>query len=109
MGIERIIQVAFAEYHSKRNPVERVHAEHTEQLEKHGPFHFNTELYPDTNEHVDGLNKLRDEIREELNMASFGGMHTLVMNGIGDDKNFVFDDSKNLEEFLRMNEEATQT
>ena len=31
------------------------------------------------------------------------------MNGIGDDKNFVFDDSKNLEEFLRMNEEAKQT
>jgi hypothetical protein len=28
------------------------------------------------------------------------------MNGIGDEENFVFNDSKNLEEFLRMNEEA---
>ena len=29
LGIEKIIQVAFAEYHSARNPVGRVHAEHT--------------------------------------------------------------------------------
>jgi hypothetical protein len=108
LGIEKIIQVAFAEYHSKRNPVERVHAQHTKELEKHGPFHFNTALHPNTNEHVDSLNKLRDDIREELNMASFGGTHTLVMNGIGDEENFVFNDSKNLEEFLRMNEEAKQ-
>lgn len=108
LGIERVLQVAFAEYHSKRNPVERVHAEHTKQLEKHGPFHFNTALQPNTKEHVDDLNNLRDGIREELNQASFGGARTLVINGIGDENNFVFNDSKNLDEFLRMNEESKQ-
>ena len=48
LEIERIIQAAFAEYNSKRNPVERAHTEHTKQPEEHRPFHFNTELIPDT-------------------------------------------------------------
>ena len=38
LGLKAVVYVSFAEYHSKRNPVEHVHAVHTKELEKHGPF-----------------------------------------------------------------------
>ena len=38
LGIKKVTQVSFAEYHSKRNPVERVHASEERELAKHGPF-----------------------------------------------------------------------
>lgn len=40
LKLDRITQVSFAEYHSKRNFVERVHAEGNRVLSKHGPFEF---------------------------------------------------------------------
>ena len=36
--LNKVTQVSFAEYHSKRNFVERVHAEENRVLSKHGPF-----------------------------------------------------------------------
>lgn len=38
LKLHKIKQVSFAEYHSKRNFVERVHAEENTVLSKHGPF-----------------------------------------------------------------------
>ena len=100
--------LSYAEYHSKRNPVERVHAVHTVQLEKHGPFHFNSNLHTDTKNHEDELEKSREDIKDELNQANFGGTHNLVINGVGEEENFVFNDAENLEKFLRLNEDKKQ-
>ena len=38
LQLRRATQVSFAEYHSKQNFVERVHAAENEVLSKHGPF-----------------------------------------------------------------------
>lgn len=38
LKLHKITQVSFAEYHSKRNFVERAHAEENRVLSKHGPF-----------------------------------------------------------------------
>jgi hypothetical protein len=38
LDLDKITQVSFAEYHSKRNFVERVHAIEDEALSRHGPF-----------------------------------------------------------------------
>ena len=38
LGLKAVVHVSFAEYHSKRNPVEQVHAAHSKELEKHGSF-----------------------------------------------------------------------
>jgi hypothetical protein len=108
LGLESVVRVSYAEYHSKRNPVERVHAVHTVQLEKHGPFHFRSDLHTDTENHKKEVGKLREEIQQELKQARFGGTHTLVMNGIGGEDNFVFNDTDNLEIFLRLNEDKKQ-
>ena len=37
-GIKKVTQVSFAEYHSKRNPVERMRASEERELAKHRPF-----------------------------------------------------------------------
>jgi len=34
LSLKVVIHLSFVEYHSKRNPVERVHAVHTKELEK---------------------------------------------------------------------------
>ena len=38
LKLQRVVHVSFAEYHSKRNYVERVHATKNEALSKHEPF-----------------------------------------------------------------------
>ena len=38
LQLRRATQASFAEYHSKQNFVERVHAAENEVLSKHGPF-----------------------------------------------------------------------
>ena len=38
LNLKRIVQVAFAEYHSKRNFVERVHSAENFALSRHGPL-----------------------------------------------------------------------
>ena len=108
LKLESVVRVSYAEYHSKHNPVERVPAVHTVQLEKHGPFHFNSNLHTDTKNHKDELEKLREDIKDELNQANFGGTHTLVIDGVGEEENFVFNDAENLEKFLRLNEDKKQ-
>ena len=41
LNLDKVTQVSFAEYHSKRNFVERVHAIEDEVLSRHGPFTAN--------------------------------------------------------------------
>ena len=38
LKLDKVTQISFAEYHSKGNFVERVHAEENRVLSKHGPF-----------------------------------------------------------------------
>ena len=38
LRLDKVVQISFAEYHSKRNYVERVHAEENRVLSKHRPF-----------------------------------------------------------------------
>ena len=40
----QLIKISFADYHSKRNFVEGVHAEENKALSKHGPFSADTHL-----------------------------------------------------------------
>lgn len=104
MGLRLVIHMSFAEYHSKRNPVERVHAVHTKELEKHGPFKV-PNLQVDTLEHKKALCEMREDVEDALKQAQFGGKYTMVTKGVGGENNFVFNDMKNLYAFLAMNED----
>lgn len=70
-----MITTSFAEYHSKRNPLERVHAAEEKQLQKHGPFHVHDQE-ADTDEH-------KAAIAMEALASELGGVlskHLLVGN-----------------------------
>ena len=72
LGIKKVTQVSFAEYHSKRNPVERVHASEERELAKHGPFTRVTEE-PNTAEHKQAMEEMAEQVREVFSHAKFGG------------------------------------
>ncbi len=80
-------QVSFAEYHSKRNYVERVHAEENRVLFKHGPFKSKC-LHPSAstglNEHGQNMEHMASEVTQCLNWAVFGGKPLLCYRGIKD-------------------------
>ncbi len=42
LNLKKITQVSFAEYHSKRNFIERAHSEENRVLSAHGPFMSDT-------------------------------------------------------------------
>ena len=72
LGLKAVVHVSFAEYHSKRNPVERVHAVHTKELEKHGPFQI-ANVKVDSVEHKRKMEEMREDVEDVLRQAKFGG------------------------------------
>lgn len=99
LGLKVVIHLSFAEYHSKRNPVERVHTVHTKELEKHGPFQI-PNLNVDSVEHKKKMEEMHKDLEVVLRQATFNGKYTTVTKGVGGENNFVFDDMSNLHAFL---------
>ena len=73
-------QVSFAEYHSKRNPVERVHASEERELAKHGSFARVMEE-PNTPEHKQAMEGMAEQVHEVFSHAKFGGEPILCVRG----------------------------
>ena len=107
LKLEKVIQVSFAEYHSKRNFVERVHAEENRVLSKHGPFKSDS-IYPNattgSNEHRQNMEHVASEAIQCINRASFGGKSLVCCRGIKDCE-FLFDDEEALHTFMSLSEE----
>ena len=65
LKLDKVTQVSFAEYHSKRNFVERVHAEENRVLSKHGPFHskpIHKNASVGSNEHMENMESVAEEV-----------------------------------------------
>ena len=105
LGLKVAIQLSFAEYHSKRNPVERVHAVYTKELEKHRPFQF-PNLHVDSVEHKKKMEEMSEDVENVLKHAKFGGEYMTVAKGVGGENHFVFDDMSKLYAFLSMTEDC---
>ena len=104
LGIRKVMQVLFAEYHSKRNPVERVHASEERELAKHGPFSRVTEE-PNTPEHKQAMEGMAEQVREVFSHAKFGGEPILCVRGQVGRENFIFDDEEEMHTFLALTEQ----
>ncbi len=103
LKLHRICQISFAEYHSKRNFVERVHAEENRVLSKHGPFnshevHHRPVTVVGSTDHRDNMEHMADEVLKCLQTATFGGNPLLCYRGIKQ-KDFLFDDEESLHAF----------
>lgn len=107
LKLNKITQVSFAEYHSKRNFVERVHAEENRVLSAHGPFQSNTiheQATTGSNQHHENMEAMPVEVQKCLNKATFGGNPLLSYRGIKPDQ-FLFNDEHPLQDFLTLSEE----
>ena len=107
LGLKKILQVSFAEYHSKRNFVERVHASENFALSRHGPFSstaIHPSAVPGTSEHKDNMEAMASEVKKCLNGCTFSGNNLQCFRGIRPDE-FIFNDEKQLKTFLDLTEE----
>ena len=110
LKLQRITQVSFAEYHSKRNYVERDHAEENRVLSKHGPFNSSVAYpiaSPGSKEHHINMERMADDVRQCISHGSFGSKPLLAYRGIKL-QDFVFTDEKVLQTFLSLNEGKMQ-
>ncbi len=106
LKLDKITQVSFSEYHSKRNFVERVHAEENKALGRHGPFRSNT-IHSDADvgseEHKENMEHVATEVIQCLKQAS-AKRPLLCYTGIRE-CDFVFKDEQTLHDFLDLSEE----
>ena len=106
LKLKTLTQKSFAEYHSKRNPVERVHAVQNHALSNEQ--FSSTAIYPEytkgDEKHKANMEHMAEEVRRCIANTQFGGKPCTVMRGIGPRENFVFSDEENLVAFLGKNE-----
>ena len=108
LKLDKICQVSFAEYHSKRNFVERVHAEENRVLSKHGPFTsrpIHQQAQPGTKEHKENIEHVADQVCKCIRQGSFGGRSLLCFRGVRQE-DCVFSDEEQLHTFLGLSEEG---
>jgi hypothetical protein len=106
LQLNKINQRSFAEYHSKRNFVERVHAAENVALSRHGAFcsskvHQNVEKH--SPEHLENMESMAEDVKQCLSCARFGNSFIQCFRGVA--KNVVFNDELKLKEYLNLNEE----
>ena len=105
LHLTKINQRSFAERHSKRNYVERVHAAENESLSRHGAF-SSTKIHPHADpyseEHLENMEAMAQEIRDCLSFTRFGGRFLECFRGVNE---FIFNDEDKLKEFIHLSEE----
>ena len=107
LNIDKVVQKSFAEYNSKRNFVERVHAVENEALSKHGPFdahQIHQTGKTGSLEHRQNITAMAEEIQTCLNSGVLYHGKPLEAFRATCDSNFVFDDEKELKNFLSLSE-----
>ena len=75
LGLKKMCQVSFAEYHSKRNPVECIHATEEKALSKHAPSE-SPRHEPHTPEQKEEMVAIAEEVRIVFSQAKFAGQPT---------------------------------
>ena len=106
LKLKSVTQKSFAEYHSKRNLVERVHAvqNHALSNEQFSSKGIYSEYEKGDEKHKANMEHMAEEVRKCLASTQYGGKACTVMRGIGGQENFVFNDEEHLVTFLGKNE-----
>ena len=108
LNLDSVSQVSFAEYHSKRNFVERVHAAENEVLSRN---YFSSKLVhekadPGSTEHKENMEEMACKVKNCIQQAKFNGHFLQVFRGVAD--KMIFDDEERLHTFLSFSEENKQ-
>ena len=95
-NLDKVVQKSFAEYHSKRNFVERVHAVENEALSKHGPFNSHQvhgHAKTGSQEHKKNMLAMAKDIERCLNFGVLYNKQPLHAFQSIKEGDFVFDTS----------------
>ena len=106
LHLKKCVQVSFAEYHSKRNPAERPHAEENRMLSRHGPFQsdqVHQSVEPGSQEHKENMNKMAQDVISCFRGCTFGGQPFLSFRGVTKETS-LFCDCDQLKHFLALSE-----
>ncbi len=106
LGLKSITQKSFAEYHSKRNPVERVHAVENRVLsnEVFTSKGVHKDYLKGDQQHLENMEHMAGEVKKCLEKAQYGGRPIVTQRGIRPEENFVFNDEDQLLNFLGRSE-----
>ncbi|CAB4029681.1 Hypothetical predicted protein [Paramuricea clavata] len=110
LNVDRVTQISFAEYLSKRNYVERVHAVENNLLSAHGPFNskqVHSVCDTGSEKHKENMEKMAQGVVSCLNKGSFGQRPLLCFRGIADQ--MLFDDEDVLKTFAALSDYRKQT
>ncbi|XP_060592863.1 uncharacterized protein LOC132747483 [Ruditapes philippinarum] len=82
LKLRSLCQVSYAEYNSKRNPVERVHAEENKALSRHGPFKVETKFIKvGSNDHKIVMENMLHEVSSCLRSGTFNNESLITVRG----------------------------
>ena len=107
LGLSKISQRSFAEYHSKRNFAERPHAAANEVLSRHGAFNsslIHENATAGSIEHRENMEEMAKNVKNCLSQAKFGGHFIKAIRGVTENEQ-IFNDEDKLKQFLALNEE----
>ena len=108
LNLDKVTQRAFAEYLSKRNLVERVHAIENRVLSSHGPFcskAIHKSASPGSKEHKENMKHMASEVCKCIGSAFCNKELIQCFWGIGAEDNFVFNDESCLRSFGLLSDE----
>ena len=103
--MDKVTQRAFAEYLSKRNLVERVHAIENRALSSHGPFcskAIHKSASPGSKEHKENMEHMASEVCKCIGSAFYNKEPIQCFRGIDAEDNF---DKSSLKSFSLLSDE----
>ena len=111
LNLDIAAQLSFAEYNSKLNFVERVHAEENKCISGHSIFDskpIHKSFVVGDEKHKENMEAMAKEVVNCISQGSFSGHPLSCVRGIRDDE-YIFDDEKELRQFLLLSEEGKES
>lgn len=106
LQLKSLTQKSFAEYHSKRNPVQNVRAVHNHALsnEQFSSKGMHSEYKIGDTRRQENMEHMAEEVKQRLMHTQYGGNPRLALRGIGGEESFIFNNEEELVTFLGKSE-----
>ena len=112
LDLDKVTQRSFAEYLSKRNPVERVHAAENNALSSHGPFSSKMIIHknasPGSKQHKENMKSMAREVIQCIGKEMYNKETIKCFRGIGSEEKFIFTDEEGLKLFGLLSDERKE-
>lgn len=111
LDLDKVTQRLFAEYLSKRNPVERVHAAENNALSSHGPFSskmIHKNASPGSNPHKENMECMAREVIQCIGKGMYNKETIKCFRGIGLEEKFICRDEEGLKSFSLLSDERKE-